>query len=69
MIEYRYMYEDYPIKIVKRLDNKEYNIEEELYVNKVKECQDLYKQLEEINIDDLLMNVESKASNASNNNN
>ena len=63
------MYEDYPIKIVKRLDNKEYNIEEELYVNKVKECQDLYKQLEEINIDDLLMNVESKASNASNNNN
>ena len=51
------------------MEDEEYNIEEELYVNKEEECQDLLKQLEEINVDELLMNIESRASNAPRNNN
>ena len=41
-----------------------------MFVNKEEEeCQDLLKQLEGINIDELLMNAESRASNAPKNNN
>ena len=70
LMECRYEYGDYHIKLTRRFGEKEYNIDEELYVNREEEeCQDLLKQLEEINIDELPMNVEFRASNAPRNNN
>ena len=48
MMECRYEYEDYSIKITKGIDDKKYNIEEELYVNKEEECRELLRQLEEV---------------------
>ena len=67
LMECRYKYEDYPSKDYNTLTT---NIEEEHYMtNEEKEYQDLLKQLEEINLDELLMNIASRASNVPRNNN
>ena len=46
LMDCTYEYEDYPIKITRGLEDKEYKIEEESYVNKEEEHQNLLKKLE-----------------------
>lgn len=71
-MECGYKFEDYPIKTqiltTEKAEDKDYCIEE-LYTNiEDEEYQELLKQLEEINLQELLMNTESRASKRNNNN-
>ena len=61
--ECRYIHEDYPLKKVTQHYESKYNMEELYVINEEQEYQDLLKQIEEVNLDEVMMNIESRGSN------
>ena len=59
----RYRYEDYPLKNEKQSYENTYHMEELYVINEDQEYQDLLKQIEEVNLEEVMMNIESRGSN------
>lgn len=63
LMKCRYYQAEYPIKQIKTSIEEKYNIEE-LYITPEEKVQkDLLKQLNEKNLDEIMMNIESRGSN------
>ena len=63
LMKCRYIYEDYPLKKVTQNYESKYNMKELYVINEEQEYQDLLKQIEQVNFDEVVMNIESRGSN------
>ena len=63
LMKCRYKYEDYSLRQVTQHYQSKYNMEELYVINEEQEYQDLLKQIEEVNLDEVMMNIESIGSN------